>query len=384
MNKVLNAPQSDTMYVKLKFRHYFGVVGTFGSRQMDSLGNLVPVGDHGQGNSIFPIAQNILSDRYTYGASTTPRSYWLVAIPEPVDIEAAFNSNRSPLIVLYRGIHDTYGEQTLLNATIASVYQYHYDTGLAPGKFCILVDQIWHKFRGHEQDLIPLGNRKQDGKHINKAELILKVVWTATPPGFSGNQDKGYLDLIKSENAFNYTQEVNIGGFRLERFRFLDRLLNTQSHLPLSDELPMSVIAHIRDDIFASDIVEKLLMDRTQTNWNTFPNIAQAIFVPTVYHRNTFESAKLVLLWTDPTVIEGTHKDLFDKQSNRQVAGLDDIGSYASLVPGDIYVVSNPDGRARYAQLGKAYAAENDENCTAVTTTPRNKKPGCLPLQKEP
>ena len=264
-------------------------------------------------------------------------------------------ANRSPIIAIYRGVHDTHADQTLLGATILSVYQHHVDTGLSQGKFCVLIDQIWHKFRGSEQELIPLANRKHDGKIFNKAELVLKVVWTATTPGFAGTQDPAYKAYYASELAFNSEQEVNIGGFRLERFRSFPQIHNSKRHLKFSDDLPITVISHLRDDIFASDVVEQLLMDPTHINWASFPNVAQAFFVPTVYSKHSVNIARLVLLWADPTVTEQANASLHKQQSDRRVAELDIIHMYASLAPGNIYLESNPDTRARYRQLGAAY-----------------------------
>ena len=413
--------QTETIYMVLTTRIYFGTVGTFGTKQLDKHGRLVEYGKQGSGRVVFGMCQMVTSDHcYTESirkdsTKTYYWQYWMVAMDTDCKIENLFFARTGPLLAVFRGIHAEADQQSALAVQILAIKQYAIDIGLHGEEFGIILDQMWHAGKVYADGRhVPLQRGDSDyyAKANNndqllqtrgyKVERATELVVCLKYAGGARGQDVTASAVYKAHKARIATEfqttgsYVNLCGLRLERFPTFEDMQNQRKHAPEVDDAHTIVIDNITPHILASEIVEELLADPTQNNWRTLPNATMVYCQPRCDYPWARRGARAVIVFrheVPPEPLDDTKTYTEEQQRQAEAAQSEYqkrtdhhleingvIMKYSSTTMGGASsTLTEVDNRTKYVELGKRYSRVQESrprssNLASPSASPNRKK----------
>jgi hypothetical protein len=412
--------QSETIYMVLKTRMYFGTVGTYGTKHIGKRGQLVPYGNQGSGRVIFGMCQMVTSD-YCYTESTKREvtkkyywQYWMVGMDTSCKIENLFHAKTGPLLAVFRGIHAEVDQQTALAVQMLAIRQHAIDAGLAPDEFGLTLEQDWHAGKVHadgrhepmtkdDPDYYAKSqnndklfqSRKYRVERATEMVVCLKYVGGVKGQDVTSNTVfKAHKTRILTEFHSNGSY-VNLGGLRMERFPSHVEMQKQRKHALDADVPHTIVIENVTPHILARDIVEELLADPTQTNWKTLPNATMVFYQPPSAYAWARKGARIVIVFRHeipPAPLDESkpHSEAQRLESENaqatylqrtdhtlEIGGI--IAKYsAPTMGGASSTLTEVDCRSKYIELGRRYALVKDPwptgSSASPSTSPMRKK----------
>lgn len=272
---------SNGIPIKLKNPIAVAAVGSFNTWKTDKSGKRTKIGRQ-SGYHVYDLLHMIRSDTELTSKQYT-REYWLMAIPDKAQWDQLWNRS-APLWIL-TGLHSAPEDKYVLAAEIICARYRTIAELKAKGMMVTeenvvaILEQYWTEWDSSTSPptFIPKNRKTQKGNFSRKPMFIIRMVYVNKSISGGANKCPKYQQLIANARL---DREFVAYGFRMERFRDVADMETTP--VPMADTLTahQTICLNIKEGIRAKDILEELLVDPTQRNWEALQAAGQIIVCP--------------------------------------------------------------------------------------------------------